>query len=773
MSSSESVLDAVVRLLETTATTYNSTNEEAPQAVLWPDKSGAWASLLPDLRQRVSLLALGPYDPAARQGPAFWIRAALAGALDGIEVASVPIVYLPGVSINDLRDAQHAPAPIQPLLYLRHRGVTLTHTNNKDLTVNAFLLHPDYGTGLEVDADAATQEALVANLQRLAAEPIALLRARGRITAASIHALHLPDPAREVLRWLSNDEGFRESAASEVWAAFCSVMREKYGIDPLADGALAAAAKLGSQETSAWRQAWIRFEESPGNYPGIPNLLRAAKPQQVLPLFRTHAWPQDSDAAENELRDALLGLTEVAAEARKAVHDLEANHRDRRRSVWGTLGLTPLANALVHLDQLATLTAKSLPSIDLTSMVAAYTDWGWQADAAAMDALAAVAQGSAALANRKAVGHAVRRLSYGWLDSSARAFQLVIAQAEPAAALDFEPGTCVLFADALRYDLGAQLADRFTQSSHMVSLNHRFVAIPGVTPTAKPAVSPLAPHVKPGKKFGVRIAPSASNLEQPAFRKALADRDWIVLDTSNLECPSPQARGWIEGAEFDSFGHIHTEELPQERINQLDRLQERIRALIEAGWSRVQVVTDHGWLYIPAEGLGVVELKEHLTDVRKARCARLKASATTDLQTLPWHWDANVRIAFPPGIAAFQAGVRYDHGGLSLQECVIPILTVFANTQAVPFSIASVSWRGMRLDVDVVGGSGEMLDIRLKPGDASTSLLDEPASVTGPGRVTLTVRDYDQEGAAAALVAVRGSGTPFVSRPVVIGQDES
>ena len=49
-------------------------------------------------------------------------------------------------------------------------------------------------------------------------------------------------------------------------------------------------------------------------------------------------------------------------------------------------------------------------------------------------------------------------------------------------------------------------------------------------------------------------------------------------------------------------------------------------ALIAHGWRQVIVITDHGWLLLP-DGLPKTELKEHLTEIRKGRCARLKELA--------------------------------------------------------------------------------------------------------------------------------------------------
>ena len=49
--------------------------------------------------------------------------------------------------------------------------------------------------------------------------------------------------------------------------------------------------------------------------------------------------------------------------------------------------------------------------------------------------------------------------------------------------------------------------------------------------------------------------------------------------------------------------------------NLLDEIQERIEELVAAGWSRIRIVTDHGWLLLP-EPMPKVTLPKHLAEMR-------------------------------------------------------------------------------------------------------------------------------------------------------------
>jgi hypothetical protein len=101
------------------------------------------------------------------------------------------------------------------------------------------------------------------------------------------------------------------------------------------------------------------------------------------------------------------------------------------------------------------------------------------------------------------------------------------------------------------------------------------------------------------------------------------------------------------------------------------------------------VVTDHGWIMLPKipgkfDGLPKAELPISLVDVRKGRCARLKPGVFTDEQTVFWHWDKNVRVAIPRGVYCYEAGKECEHGGISPQECIVPLIRVTGTPHECP-----------------------------------------------------------------------------------------
>jgi hypothetical protein len=330
------------------------------------------------------------------------------------------------------------------------------------------------------------------------------------------------------------------------------------------------------------------------------------------------------------------------------------------------------------LTALARATEQPLAGTTVEELAAAYADTGWRADAAVLDLLAAVKRP----ADVDAAHAAILSLYRPWLEAGALALQrLVSARRWPPtwpATLPStpEPGTCLLFSDGLRFDLGRRLAAALAASTHC-SIGWRLAALPTVTATAKPAVAPVADVLATGPGFEPAIATSAERVTVDVLRRLLSERGYQILRKNELGDPAGSA--WTECGGVDLYLHQQGCEVAHRVAREIRRLKTRIEALLRHGWAKVVVLTDHGWLLLPG-GLPLAELPEHVAAVRKGRCARLKPGATTPYPVVPWHWDPRVQIALAPGISCFQPGVEGEHGGLSPQEYVTPILTVIRRT---------------------------------------------------------------------------------------------
>jgi hypothetical protein len=329
-----------------------------------------------------------------------------------------------------------------------------------------------------------------------------------------------------------------------------------------------------------------------------------------------------------------------------------------------------------------------------------------------------------------------------------------------------QDGVCTVFVDGLRYDVAVTLKERLAALG-TATLAARWTSLPSVTASGKAWCSPVAHRVSgdpADQAFEPRVAVDGKPLSAHHFRKLLADNGVQPLDTH--ETGDPSGRAWTESGDLDHYGHAHGMRLARDVDAQLAQVIERIGELQQAGWKRLRIVTDHGWLLMPG-GLPKSELPKHQSATTWGRCAVLKDSAHATPLTFGWSWCDAVQVAYAPGAACFIAGRDYAHGGLSLQECLVPVLTLEveggAAATAVKVEIRSVTWRGLRCVVEAEStAEGLRVDIRTKAALAATSLVAGVKTLDG-GKANLAIADDEQEG-AAAVVVVLGPGDEVVQK---------
>lgn len=774
MSEQQTFLSALVEALKQRAESYNQNYQAAPVVLLWPDKERQFAPLMPLLRQQLPLLTFGPYNPAERTGPAYWLRCVIDRTLADeslLPARVIPILYLPGIGQQDLKANEDTDKLLAPLVELQYRGSVWTQKKSlRDWTLITLLTSFDIDTG----TDNATRTALQRTLVKLAAEPIARLRKDAPLRAAYFDALLNPDEARGLLLWLNEPAGYQQQSGGAEWASFCDVCANKYAFHPEHDGPLAAAQHLGLRQ-GAWEMVWRRFAEAPHAYPNLPDLLYRAKPEQLSLFGSPECWPQENRAAEEALRERFVQQSaRVPQEVRQAVLALESEHGQRRNWVWAQLGQSPLAQALEHIVVLAQESERSFGGTTVADIRAAYTTWGWKVDSAALAALALGEQSedSAAI---KAVVNALYR---PWLENAATVLQKAVfagpmAQTYPVTALPQpESGTCILFSDGLRYDLGQRLVAALQAQQLACTIDSHLAPLPSITSTAKNAISPVAQEITGRTTPGLDplLKSSGSKMASPVLRKLLERAGYQVLTGDDKGDTGGKA--WTELGAIDSYGHSHEQRLPRHVQQEVEELAQRVKALVDWGWKQVIVVTDHGWLLLPG-GLPKAELPQHLTHMRKGRCAQLIDGAESEYQTVPWYWNSEVRIVLAPSIHCFEAGKEYEHGGLSPQECIVPVITVSNQdgTRTKPITITNVTWIGLRCRIQVSGiVPGMKVDLRTKASDASSSLLGATSTPLSDGKVSLVVENEDLAGMSALIVVLKSDGTVGKQIATIIGE---
>jgi hypothetical protein len=159
-------------------------------------------------------------------------------------------------------------------------------------------------------------------------------------------------------------------------------------------------------------------------------------------------------------------------------------------------------------------------------------------------------------------------------------------------------------------------------------------------------------------------------------------------------------------------------------------------------------------------------------DSRWGRCAQLKQNVIVDGLTLGWYWNPNIPIHYPHGIHSFIAGRSYAHGGVSLQECLVPILTIEGEVKTLAkASIKTIKWMGLRCKIEVMCGSDNLfVDLRTKMADSNSSIVS--VKTLQGGKASLAVLDDDNEGVSATVVVYDGDGNLLAKQPTTVGGEE-
>ncbi len=773
-------LDHLARSLRARASVPSG--QDGPAAILWTDPGTEWRALIPAALPRIpELLVLGDYRPEHRTGPAIWLRCVVDRAIDVPDLPHdrPPIIYLPGVERGQLRAGEDCPGELRPLVELMYRGALWHHPNGREWTVAAFLRSPK-GPSLDIATDRGTNAALLGALDQVALAPAQRLKGR-RLDAADFNRMAGVDVSRDILRWMGNPELMRFRLDDNRWNAFRTECQNELGFDPETEADVSAGALLGRGE-GRWADVWERFSEAPGVFRGVPDVLERSRPAGVL-QFDRERWPDLNDEEEQSVGDALALVPGLShADGCDEVARLEEEHRHRRDWVWAHLGRSPLAAVLEPLARLAESARTAIGGATPDDAAEAYADRGWPADASAREALAL-----APAEHEETISAAVHHLIAPWLDDSARALQSAIDRTPlPAAASQPEvtagEDECIVFVDGLRYELGRRLAERLEALECAAAVHHRWAATPTVTATAKPAVTPVAGHIA-GERLGADFRPTMKDSGRPArakdLRDAMAERGYQILGSGTLDIPlSAGARGWLETGEIDRHGHHHGAAAFARLVEvELDRLADRITGLLDAGWRSVRVVTDHGWLLLPS-GLPMVTLPGHLTESKWARSAVVAPGSTPDAPLHPWHWNPAEHFATPPGIACFSQTPEYAHGGLSIQECLIPDIRVERTAgHRVTATIRSVSWRRFRCHIAVrVRGAPATsdpppltADLRLNT-PAGKSVVSSPKPIDADGLASLVLADDRYEDADLVLVVTDADGRVLAQQPTRKGE---
>lgn len=320
----------------------------------------------------------------------------------------------------------------------------------------------------------------------------------------------------------------------------------------------------------------------------------------------------------------------------------------------------------------------------------------------------------------------------------------------------------VIAVDALRLDIAQRLVERLPSAE----LHPVVTTLPTTTPFGMTALLPRdrEPISVAAGKDTVSLAIGASTgLDGRAGRIAHLQRvlgsrgdsvAFVELEAMLHGETIPDARFVVVfNYELDDRGHsaAGTAALPDDAGRLPGRLAGVIERFHASGIGEVHVVTDHGFLWLDPEdvdGLGTPAIPPAQVVNKTGRYVLLQPGATAaELIRLPLPLEPTLELGFPRGIRTLVKAAWYSHGGISLQETIIP--HVVSRASATEGARVRASFT-----VPLVELVGATIPVRVSP--VATGAVDEQLSLQAPPplrvRLEVLAETADHQVSAAAPV---------------------
>ncbi len=416
------------------------------------------------------------------------------------------------------------------------------------------------------------------------------------------------------------------------------------------------------------------------------------------------------EALENERWEEAAAFTKDRSEERS----FWVRRDDGRRTGWKLVDLAARLGSLVAKHESLLSGARGLDQV-----AERYAHGGYEVDAAhrqleqARAQLPIVRLDEFNLLRKRLNG--LRRVYRGWADAQAIAFGEICKKQgflpesslqqralfeEVVRPLAEDPGTTAYFCvDALRFEMGKQLLDSIVkEGGGKAQLLPRFAELPTLTEVGMNVLAPvsqdgrLQPELNAKGIQGFRAGQSLVGSPE-SRRKAMHERvggetcprialeDLLDKDVASVRRTIARARlilvhsDAIDKAGEEGLGLKHFDD-------ELVRIRAAIVKLRDAGVKSFVITADHGFLLQDdttrkpiAHGRKIDAKRRHVIEKAAAdHAGEIRVSSTA----LRYDGD-EVQFMFPETTMPFDVGVKtkdFLHGGNSLQERLIPVITV-------------------------------------------------------------------------------------------------
>ena len=711
-------------------------HEKRAQVCLWFDDKGEFASLLPALREHLSAMQHPPfvlleYDPDAYHGQ-IWLKFRVhadLGALGPEErMRRRYVFYLP--LSEDRLDApdDHGAHHLELLAEYRITGV-LWRLGGKRPTLFNFLRHtgvklPDNPSEQRRLYDGGHNSLLAKYVARFVDRPSAFWTTL--LTPEVAQSRLIGDVEQTILDLgVSPETTWLALQDKRLTVEFIDMVRERYGFEaPTGDPALWTRMFV---ETLALTETYLGYGE-PVDFPFAERLPPLALRQHHVQLLQRWlrdaesrpAWDRWITEVESHLDlsawaagkqglsfglphlvaqrwQRTLAAFETASDKTSATHAFFAAHRAmiQREAEFGKASHAPVGAwaVLASLDRFLDACSKAEAMVEQENTSEGFVRLYIQ-QAPIVDRQHLQMRYAAMEQGFPTVGKVADRAYASYTNALNQRFSALYTTQDTADIPGLPLVTAhleqqlwhgvgqraVVIVDALRYDCAHALKDLLTGQNVQVQAVR--AALPTVTPIGMTALLPLGSARIELEVQNNALHPKVNGKDTAVRAHRLAFLTNFGADCRDIEdlenaATRPPGLGDLlvvfGHEEVDHLGHGSADALIRHVDREVERLARLMRKLHLWGYPEVHVVTDHGFILLDEDRLPPeVHCEKDWCYLRKERFALVPASADVPLATLPCQWNDQMRLAVPPGLAFFTAEKSFAHGGIALQELVIP-----------------------------------------------------------------------------------------------------
>lgn len=257
--------------------------------------------------------------------------------------------------------------------------------------------------------------------------------------------------------------------------------------------------------------------------------------------------------------------------------------------------------------------------------------------------------------------------------------------------------TAYFLVDALRYEMGQELLASLSDVKES-SIDAMVARLPSITPVGMAALMPdassgmaleegsgrlvvsVAGQDLPGSKERMRFLTTRRSSAQETTLDELLARSIKVLEERLAYCKLLVVRS----QEIDQLGESGSDLAARQAMGSIvGSIRKAIRRLAGLGFQQMVVVADHGYLYAGHKGedMRLDSPGGHEVELHR-RCWIGKGGHTPKgalrVGAVDLGYSSDLDVIFPEGTAVFKArgGLSFHHGGPSLQEMVVPAISV-------------------------------------------------------------------------------------------------